>query len=490
MLKILRKKGVMKRILWVIAVLIIISFGLFGQSYRLSQNKLGQSAGKIFNQKVSIDDYQRTAKQTEIQAMMLYGQNFKEIKNFLNLNSETWDRIILLHEVKRLRIKVSDEELIKTIESYSFFKRNEKFDEQLYEVILKHIFNIAPTVFEESTRDSLKIQKLLKQKTANVSLTDEEALKAYQEQNEKVQVSYVLINADQFLNQVTFDETAAQEYYLAHRNEFALPPMINVAFIRFDFAKHIEKSAALARAELIADILRKSKSFEQAAKEQNLTIETTGFFSQEKPALKYGWPFPAIFKIFQMRNNDVSDPIETADGYHIVWIQERRDSIIPEYEDAKDTVKETWIKYKAQELAKVKAEEILQSIKDESAKYKIPDFVEIAKQKKLVVKQTPLFTREQYLPDLGESKTFKESAFKLTENQPLSSVVELGQGQCIQHLDHKELVSEEDFNKGKEEFTKTLLEEKKTKVFNEFLTLLRINSHLENNIPDAQNPAP
>jgi len=51
MLKQLRQKGVAKKIIWFIAIIIIISFGFFGTASLLSnQNNTGY-AGKIFGKK-------------------------------------------------------------------------------------------------------------------------------------------------------------------------------------------------------------------------------------------------------------------------------------------------------------------------------------------------------------------------------------------------------------------------------------------------------
>ena len=59
MLKILRKKGVAKKLLWATAIVIIISFGLFGEAYLMNSGRKGNIAGTVFGKKVSVDDIQR-----------------------------------------------------------------------------------------------------------------------------------------------------------------------------------------------------------------------------------------------------------------------------------------------------------------------------------------------------------------------------------------------------------------------------------------------
>jgi len=53
-MKYLRKKGVMKKVLWVVAVIIVLSFGVLGQAYLLSDRPQNDFAGKIFGKKISL----------------------------------------------------------------------------------------------------------------------------------------------------------------------------------------------------------------------------------------------------------------------------------------------------------------------------------------------------------------------------------------------------------------------------------------------------
>ena len=79
MLKILRKKGVMKKLLWLVAGVIIIVFGFLGESYLLNDPSRSDVTGRIFGKKVNREEFQRTFKNTQIQAMMQYGDNFSKI---------------------------------------------------------------------------------------------------------------------------------------------------------------------------------------------------------------------------------------------------------------------------------------------------------------------------------------------------------------------------------------------------------------------------
>ena len=131
MLEVLRRKGVNKTILWFIAIVIILSFGVFGTAYRLDNTI--NSAGTMYGHNVSIKDFQQAYLDARDQAIMLYGDEFFKNGNKLNLEQETWDRLILLKEAQKRNIQVSDQEIVAYIATFPFFQRNGQFDQMLYE---------------------------------------------------------------------------------------------------------------------------------------------------------------------------------------------------------------------------------------------------------------------------------------------------------------------------------------------------------------------
>src|SRR5208283_1827787 len=143
MLEILRRKGVNKTILWFIAIVIILSFGVFGTAYRLDNSV--NSAGSIYGRNVSMKDFQQAYLDTRDQAIILYGDQFFKNGNRLNLEQETWDRLILLKEAQKRNVQVSDQEVVAFIASIPFFQRGGQFDQMIYENIVRN-----PSVFDRS----------------------------------------------------------------------------------------------------------------------------------------------------------------------------------------------------------------------------------------------------------------------------------------------------------------------------------------------------
>ncbi len=493
MLKTLRKKGVAKKILWVIAVVIIISFGFFGRSSNLYRSEgIPSYAGRIFGKKISVEDFQKVYRDVDLFARLHHGSNYYEIQQYLNLEADTWDRLILLHEADKRKIKITDAQVADSIAKYPFFQRDGQFDDVLYNTILKSNFlRIQPRDFEEAIRDDLKIGELLSQELKSLKLTDEEIFAYYRKLNEKVQVSFAFIAPESFKNQspaVAEDQTS--KYYEDHKLDFLVPPSIKTSYLEFDLPQTDDaskKDAVRQEAIGIYAELQANPNLEEVAGKHSLTVKTSGYFSKESPDLSLGWSFEVLNKVLSLDTNKISEPLENGNKMLIVKVIEKKDARVPAYEEIKDKVKESLVLDEAKKIAQQKAQEYLKTIKEQSANATAPDFSQIIKNLGLESYQTPLFTRGMYLPKVGLSQEFQEAAFGLSENNKISDIVETAKGFCILHFDNYQEASREDFLKQKEEIAKKISDERSGEIYQELLAKLRIEANLVDNIPKKQN---
>jgi len=506
MLKLLRKKGVAKKILWVIAIIIIISFGFFGTAYRLANSKNPGSAGTIFGKNISSEDFSKAYQAVYTQALIRFGDKFKEISRYLNLEAETWDRLILLREAAERRIKVSNEEVVQAIEQYAFFQRDGRFDPLLYNDILRYAFRVSARDFEEGIRDNLKFITLSRQITAPVTVADHEVLEAFRRENEKIQVSYILIAPEPFQKDVSFNDEEARNHYAQNKNEFIVPSTISVEYIGMDFpqpepkkeeprtdaappadetstvTEEIKKPVREKAAAIFQDMLV-NPDMPAVGQKYNAEVKSSGFFSMERPDLTLGWPYELLIKLFDMDKNAVNDPFETPRGMLIVKIKEKKEAYIPEYKDIAEKAAESLRKNKAKTVAKGKTEEYLKIIQDAFAHTELKDFAQTVKNLGLEVHRTPVFGRGEYLPVVGISKEFQDAAFALTEQNDLSGVVATETGYSVIHLDSRVPADEKQFEEKKQSLSEKLLNERRTQTFNDFLNDLRQQAKITSNLP-------
>lgn len=484
MLKQLRKKGTAKKILWGITLVIIPSFGFFWNANQVDRQQITH-AGKIFGRKVSFDDFQKSLLHTRNQNLLRHGDNFNKISQFLNLESEAWDRLILLNEAKKRRIRILDQEVVDMVEDFDFFKNNGVFDPVIYDKIVRYVFRCEPRDFEEGIRETLTFAKLYEQETSDVTLADEDILNEYKKQNEMVQVSYVFLPTADYVKDVNPDPKAAEDYFNEHKDDFTLPLTVNIQYLALpipEAAKDEEKSALKTQAENIVRDLQTDPGMEAVAKKYGLEMKESGLFSQEEPVLNLGLPFEALRKAFELQVGEISSLLETPKGFYILKLKEKKESHLPEFAEVSKKVTDTLINLKAKDIAKQKAGESLAQIKEIYMKDPQAHFMDTVKALGLKPEQTPMFKRGDYLPTIGMSSDFQEGAFALNGENTISPVVEIKKGYCILHFDKLQPIDQDKFAKEKDEFSKNLLNDKKNEIFSEFVGALRLKANLEDNI--------
>jgi len=152
-LKFLRKRKNMKFIMWCLAIFIIPAFVIWGTG---SSNKRDDGrpdyAGKIFNKKISYEEYASAFQVVRDYAIETFGKNIPlEL-----IDQMAWNRIILLQAAKRQNIIVKDSEIAQKIASFPVFQRNGRFDRKTY----KSIVGEYAKNFEEKIRSDLSIAKI------------------------------------------------------------------------------------------------------------------------------------------------------------------------------------------------------------------------------------------------------------------------------------------------------------------------------------------
>jgi len=507
MLKLLRKKGLAKKIIWIIAIVIIFSFGFFGTAYLITGNTGSDYAGRIFGKKVTIEDFGKFYRNTRLQAVRQYGNNLQKIAHMLNLEAQTWDRMILLHEAKRRRIRISNEDIVRNIQEDTSFERDGRFDMLLYNAILRSL-QIRPRDYEEHVRDNLKIAELYRQATSTVTISEEEVFDAYKKRNEKVQVSYVYVPFEGFVENILINDGEVKKYYEENKDEFLLPPSVNVQYLSFDFPETVietedgneieddaleeEKDKIRDKAQQVFDSLLIDPDMAKIAGQFGLTVKTTGFFSMEQPNLALGWSYELLNGVFQMNESEVREPFENPSGMTIIQVKEKRDAQIPEFTETEEKAREAVINQKSKEIARKKADEYLVAIRSELEKSKIMDFTKAAKAIGLEIHQTPEFTRGQYLPQVGLSTDFQDAAFKLNDvdGGEVSNVIETDKGFCLLHLDDYTPIDESAYEEAKDDLAQSISDEKKSAAFADFLAQLRLEADVINNLAQLETVGP
>ncbi len=480
MLNILRHKGVAKKVLWFTTSIIVLSFGFFGVASHIDRSI--NIAGKMYGHGVSVRDFNRSYLDSRDAAILLYGDQFFKYGNRLDLESQTWDRLLLLHEAKKQGIKTSDQEVVDFIATIPFFQTNGKFDQHKYESIVQNpqIFDRKVHDFEEGIRSYLSIQKLLEQVAGNPSLTPEELKKEYMLKNEKIKLTYALFEPLKAARNLTVTGVEIKQYYDNNKELFRKPVMVNIEYASLNFpAKATDQQKQAVKKEVtgLAKELKAGGDFQATAQTHKMQVKESGLFSQAQPLLTFAWSPELVEKIFTMKQGQYSPAMETPDGWQIFRIKEHKDSYVPELVEIKDEVKNALLTDKGFTLAKAKADSALKAINEGLKANKT--FKELALAQGAKVEETPTFSRGEYIANMGLIAEFQEETLKLNMQNRLSSVLTTSQGPVIIYLDSVEPIDEKQFEADKENFKEMMLAQRRNQAIVDFVTKLKLEANIQ-----------
>jgi len=470
MLKVLRRKGVNKAILWGVAIVIILSFGVFGTAYRLDNSV--NSAGVLYGHNVSIKDFQQAYLDARDQAIRLYGDEFFKKGSRLDLEQEAWDRLILLKEAQKRNIRVSDQDVVAAIASIPFFQRNGQFDQTLYEEIVQdpRVFDRSTHDFEEGIRKQLIIQKLVGAVAPEIALNDTQLKKEYQKLNEKITLQYVLFNASDFAKNSSASDDEIKAFYEQHQDQFRTAPTIVLNYVQ-------TKDKALA--DTLSKELTPHSDFAAVAKKLKLEVKTSSAFTQDQPILTFASNPDNIQRFFAMKPGEYSPALEAPDGWQIVQLKEKKDSTLSALQDIKAQVKNAVLLQKGFTLAQPQADKALKALTEA---LKTKDFKTAATGLGLNPQETPAFGRKDYVANTGLIQEFQQEADALNADKRLSGVFSTSQGPAIIYLEKMEKPDDGQFESDKENFRQMFNAERRNEILIAFMSQLRAKAGLQSKI--------
>ena len=482
MLKQLRNKKIQKRIWIVLAILILPAFMFWGAGSAMRGSKEQRYAGIIAGKEISLLEYQDALRATRNQGLLLWGDDFFKLEKEMHLETQAWDRLLLLQETKKRKIKVSDSEVSELIQSYPFFQKNSKFDMETYQRLLKFMFNAPARIFEEQVRENIAVRKLYQGITSDVTLSDEEIKNEYKKDNEEARVEYLnALPQDYAEGLAPFDDKEIEDYFKNNSLEFKKPESFNLDYAEILYPQDAKPSVANDidnKAKNTFLKLRNNKDISTAAGQASLEVKQTGFFNLNEPIPGIGWSPEIIDMLTKLKPNQPAVPIHTAKGWYFIQLNKKRGPYIPDFAEVKEQARQKLIQLKSRQIAKEKIEAAFSKIKDmDEESLKSADFNKFAKEFNLKAGETEFFKRDSYIPGIGISDKFFDIVSSLKVGE-LSIILEMEQGFYIIRLKEWKGIDEGQYLKEKEELSSRLLILKKQGVFAAFLEHLQKEARL------------
>jgi len=243
--------------------------------------------------------------------------------------------------------------------------------------------------------------------------------------------------------------------------------------IRSKLVKEGARTLAYDQAEEMYDASYGAGRLSDVAKAHGTEMLETDFFVRGDlvNGIKQARKFAEV--AFDLGDDEVSEPLELADGYYILEVIGKKEAAIPELGSVEEKVRKDLIGVRQDELAKKEAENFLQAIRNGN------EFEAEAKRLKLDAKTTDLFKRFGSIPGIGSEREIMDVAFLLSPSKPIPEAVIKGrQGYYVIRLKDRQDADPKEFEDKKAEVKSGIISQKRQKLMEEWFAQLRRQSEI------------
>jgi peptidyl-prolyl cis-trans isomerase D len=415
---------------------------------------------------ITLDDYRISYRNLVEQARQSFGQNLnEELIEMLQIRKRALDQLIdrslMQQAAEKFKLTVSDEELAESIRNIGAFQTAGVFDNRRY-INTLNSNKLVPETFEVQQRDALIIDKLQAFVSGNIKVTDLEAEQWYIWNNTEVDIDYVMLEPQRYKDIEPTDEEI-RNYFDQHKDAYKTDPQIKVRYLHFkpeDYAdkvtvseddiqdyyesnpekfkspktveaRHIliklnpdanaeEVENARQRIETVLDMAKGGQDFAELAKKYSegptkAQGGNLGAFRREAMVK------PFADKAFSMKPGEISEPVRTRFGWHIIKVEKVNPEKTSSLSEARDDILNNLKADLSKNLAYDEAEAVY------DASFEGRDLDTIAGDRNLKILTTALFSQKTPPAEIKNGAPFTSFAFSLPVNE-ISGVQDFGDG--------------------------------------------------------------
>ncbi|MBQ0784345.1 MAG: SurA N-terminal domain-containing protein, partial [Amphritea sp.] len=370
-------KGIVAK---VIVGLIAVTFALFGVESLVSLTASSNAPATVNGVEISERDLLQGADLQRRQLLAQMGENADPTLLDDNLiRKATLDNLIqqevLVQSAISQDMAIADQVLDQMIINTQDFQAEGVFNRDQYAAVLRNA-GLSPLMYKEllrkesligyersgyllsgfsleqeaeriialdrETRDVAYLQVALDDYKQGVSLTVEDKSAYYDAHlqefmtEEQVAIEYLLINKIDLLNQVVVDDVELQSQFEQMQAVFDSEEQRTVSHIMIEVSDQVDDATALAKAQELAGRLAAGEEFATLAETESDdpgSAPMGGDLGVYQQGLLDG-PFESA--VYALNVGDVSEPVRTSFGYHLIKLTEMSASEAPVFEEVKD----------------------------------------------------------------------------------------------------------------------------------------------------------
>ncbi len=360
----------------VLMAIVALPFVLFGVESYFNGGAASDIAATVDDSKISRPELEQRVVDQRNKLLQKVGGN-ADLIDEKALHDQVLDGLIAqnvaLTKARQLGYTISDSQLTEMLHKEPSFQTDGKFSDQLFQEYLQKTKQNRISLFE-TLRDQTAVT-ILAQGINNTSIAGgAEVDHIMALQTEKRDVALASVLASPYLAQVNVTDADITKYFVAHKADFNSTEQANLDFIALDntsLNNQVKVSDADLQAQYQTMVTAASANEERRAQHILVAVDKIGDAAAKKKAeglevqLKAGADFGALAKansddpgsapnngdlglagrgvyapefektLFAMQANQVSEPVKTQFGYHIIKLLEIKKADVPSFDSVK-----------------------------------------------------------------------------------------------------------------------------------------------------------
>jgi len=294
--------------------------------------------GRVNGTPITIEAFQRQVQELE-QQVRSQGDGKISAEQSAQIQNQAWDnlvaQILTRQELDRRGIRVSDDEIrfaalnipAPAYQQQEIFQTNGRFDLNKYRAYLSspQASDEVLNELEQYYRSAIPQSKLQEQISAGVWLSDAQLWRMYRDRTETATVEYVELDPARLSpGAVQVSDAEIRDWYGEHRDELKRPrtARFTVAYLP-TAAGERERLAVLAHAEQLRAQLAAGGDFAAAARAESSDTGSARQGGNLGTVRRGQMVAPFDSAVWALPVNDISAPVRTQFGYHLVQVTAR-----------------------------------------------------------------------------------------------------------------------------------------------------------------------
>lgn len=454
----------------IVVVTFIGSLAYFGAT---QDRGASASVATVNGEEISAAAFQHAYRNAVEQYRQVFKERFsEELMRQLRLQDQVVDRLVvdrlMQQRAQAEGLRVTDEELSAEITRMPVFQADGRFSRDRYLQVLTRAQLTAPA-FEQDLRADLLRRKLQALVADGARVSEAEVFQAWEIRRARVRVAYLLVSPEALVATVTVTDADLTEYLRTHAATFARPerrtvltallppasvpaPPVSDAEVEAAYTERVREfeqpkrvrvahilvrvptvggsaaeDAAKAKAEAVLKRVRDGADFAQVAREVS-EDQGTAARGGEVGLVAAGEMVPQFEQAaFGLKVGEVTGPVRTPFGYHVVKALEVVPGSKKELKDVAGTLRASLATEAQLSLLRTRAQEVQQQL------LRAPDFGTEARRLGLTVRESGPFTRTDAVEGTGRVAEATTAIFGLPSGG-VSAPVKVPEGYAIFRL--------------------------------------------------------